>query len=126
MRVEKEDTDYRIVLTEEEIKEACTRSVDSLSGLEKFYPWLYAKVEGLEKEVDEVLALCCTGDVFYGPNNPSTHDDIHFEYDEGQPTVRVYTPRLASLLQGEDYLVTRRNAESKIWIHKEDTVPLQL
>lgn len=64
MRVEKEDTDYRIVLTEEEIKEACTRSVDSLSGLEKFYPWLYAKVEGLEKEVDEVLALCCTGDVF--------------------------------------------------------------
>ena len=108
MRAVKEDTDYRIFLTREEIIKACTRNVRSLSGLEKFYPWLYAKVEGTE----EILALCCTRNAFYlSSDNPNTHDNINFEFEEEegfkekQPTVRIYTPTLASLLNERDYLV---------------------
>ena len=126
MRAVKEDTDYRIFLTWEEIKKACTRSVTSLSELERFYPWLYAKVIG--SKVNEVVALCCTIDAFYvGCNNPNTHDNIHFEFDEeNQPTIRVYTPTLASLLHDKDHLVTRYSAESKIWIHRDDVADSRL
>jgi hypothetical protein len=122
MRVVKEDTDYIIFLTREEIEKACTKSVTSLSGLEKFYPWLYAEVEGAKGL--EILALCCTRNAFY-LSGPNTHDNINFEFEEvegfkeKQPTVRIYTPTLASLLNERDYLVTRYNAESKIWIYRE-------
>jgi len=130
MRVVKEDTDYIIFLTREEIEKACRNehrpSRATILFLEGRNPWLYAKVEGAKGL--EILALCCTRDASHlSSDNPNTHDNINFEFEEEEgfkekkPTVRIYTPTLASLLNERDYLVTRYNWESKIWIYRDNS-----
>jgi len=49
------------------------------------------------------------------------YDNTKMKTIEKGPDVRVYTPKLASLLHDRNYLVTRYNAESKIWIFREDS-----
>jgi len=112
MRVEKEDTDYYVFLTEKEILEVGRKKKFPLG---EFYPWLYSEIiDRLEKKVTkETLALTCT-------RNASTlreaRDGICFELEKDGPTVRVYPPVLGSLFE-KDFVVTRYNAESKIWIY---------
>ena len=55
-------------------------------------------------------------------HDSKTHDDIRVDFDEFGPYVNVFTPRLFSLLYERDYLVTRYDAESRIWIYKDDKV----
>ncbi|NOQ55936.1 MAG: hypothetical protein GQ477_03980 [Nanohaloarchaea archaeon] len=119
MRIEVEDTDYRIFLNDDEIRQLTDRTPTGID-LDIFPRYLpinetFKDNRGAIKE----LEITCTRDAVI-LNDINTHDDIYFNSDEFGPYVKVYTPKLASLLFGRDYLVTRYDAESKIWIHKEN------
>ena len=121
MRVELEDTDYRIFLSEENITELNDRKPSGI-GLDIFprYRPLSAKFTDNNGDIRE-LQIVSTRDAFI-LSDKNTHDNIFVDFDNLGPYVQVYAPRLASLLFGTDYLVTRYNAEARIWIHKEDRV----
>jgi hypothetical protein len=123
MRAVREDTDYYIFLKEEEIRRLCNKE-PAPWGL-KYYPHLYAQVVDSSKNkiIDEIAALCCTRDAFT-LHNKKAHDNIYFEYEKEEsgkegPTIKVFTPVLAALLNKE-FLVTRYNCEAKLWIYREN------
>jgi len=121
MRVEKEDTDYRIFLTGEDIIELNDRKPSGI-GLDLFpgYHPLSAKFTDNNGYIKE-LEIVCTRDAFI-LSDVKTHDNIFVDFDSLGPYVKVYAPRIASLLYGTDYLVTRYNAEARIWIHKDRVI----
>ncbi len=121
MKVEKEDTDYRIFLSQENIIELNDRKPSGV-GLDLFprYRPLSAKFTDNNGDIKE-LEIVCTRDAFI-LSDDKTHDNIYVDFDKLGPYVKVFAPRLASLLCGTDYLVTRYNGEAKIWIHGEDRV----
>jgi len=113
MRVVQEDTDYRIFLTEEEIKSLLKRNKPPFPP----YNPLTAKFTDNRGETKE-LEIICTTDPFI-LNDEKTHDNIFVDFDDLGPYVKVGILTLASLLDRRDYLVTRYNGESKILIHKD-------
>jgi len=113
MRAVKEDQDYYVFLTREEILKLGTRS----ATWPKYYPYMFSKVfDRLEnKMTEEILAISCTRNAFILSDEEKTHDNIYFELEEEGPTIKVYPPTLALVLE-RGYIVTRYNAEAKVWI----------
>ena len=119
MKVEQEDTDYYIFLSEEEIKKLCNRKPSGidLDIFPRYYP-INSEFTDNKGEIRE-LEIMCTRNAFI-LSDEKTHDSIYVDFDDFGPYVKVFTPRLASLLKEREYLVTQYNAESKIWIYRKN------
>lgn len=117
MRAVQEDTDYRIFLTEEDIRYLSDRR-PSNKGIDIFPGYKPLSSDFLDNKGEKAtLRMAFTRDVLI-LNDEKTHDNIFVNFDKKGPLVKIYPPVLKPLLEG-GYAVTRYNGESKIWLHME-------
>jgi len=117
MRVEQDDTDYYVFLTDADLKKICSRTKVPWSVFPQ-HPPISAKYRDNRDKMAE-MELAATNDQMI-LSDPLSHDDIFCDFDKLGPVVRVFTNLLFDLFEGiSDHLVTRYRGEAKIWIMKE-------
>ena len=117
MKAEKSDGDYYIYLTESDIHRLSIGSIDSLGHYTGSYKPVFLDVTGDVQEPEEMMLMFSRrSDEIRGPK---ANDGIYFEREELGPTVKVYPPVIAPLLNG-GHAVTRYDGyEKKIWFKRD-------
>lgn len=119
MRAEKEDQDYHIYLTPEEIAKLGSYGKDPV-GNPAFEP-LSALVEksGSEPNQERMNVMCTRSATVLW--DARTHDNIYFEQDGLGILVMIYPPVLSQVLD-RGFAVTRYDGhENKIWVRRDDS-----